>query len=360
MTRLFDDECVRDGAAAANRPWFARWFLPFAALTLLVGVAGCAKKDVEIKDAEIPGVEVPHVVGLTVDEAREKLVGAGFEARLGDPELTNDKPAGLVAAQEPGEGAKAAKGSAVVLRVAAKDSVTVPTVTGLPLEEAKAKLSTAGLEAEQGDAERTNRHPPGTVLRQEPAADAKVDRGSAVTLTMAAQDSVRVPAVTGSLIAAAEAELKAAGLVPLRAAPVLRTDVPKGIVVQQYPAANAEVPRGKLVALTWSADGVKVPKIIGKRMWTNNKTAEEEFVRLLVLLKDQGFFAKFTAKSDASKPPFTIVGTDPKEGALVARGSTLNLTYSSSWTGEWKLIEDFQKRHGLAPPPVLKLAANRH
>jgi beta-lactam-binding protein with PASTA domain len=181
-----------------------------------------------------------------------------------------------------------------------------------------------------------------------------------VTLTMAAQDSVRVPAVTGSLIAAAEAELKAAGLVPLRAAPVLRTDVPKGIVVQQYPAANAEVPRGKLVALTWSADGVKVPKIIGKRMWTNNKTAEEEFVRLLVLLKDQGFFAKFTAKSDASKPPFTIVGTDPKEGALVARGSTLNLTYSSSWTGEWKLIEDFQKRHGLAPPPVLKLAANRH
>lgn len=146
MARFFDDECVRDDAAAASRPWFARWFVPVATLTLLVGVGGCGQKGGESPPVEVPGVEVPPVVGLTVDEAREHLVGAGFEAKLGDPELTNDKPVGMVVAQDPAEGAKAAKGSAVVLRVAAKDSVTVPAVTGLPLEEATAKLSAAGLE----------------------------------------------------------------------------------------------------------------------------------------------------------------------------------------------------------------------
>lgn len=354
MARIFDDECVslRDGAAAPARPWFARWIVPVTALALLVGVGGC----------DPAGVEVPGVVGLTLDEARGKLAGAGLEAELGDPEVTNDKPADTVVAQDPGESAKADKGSAVVLRVTARDGVTVPAVTGLLLEEATAKLSAAGLEAEQGDAERTNSRPPGTVLGQDPAANAQAERGGAVTLTVAALEGVRVPKVTGSLIAAAEAELKAAGLVPVRGKPVLKADVPKGIVVQQNPAANAEVARGKQVTLTWSADGVNVPKIIGKRLWTNNKTAEAEVVRFLVQLRDQGFFVKFTLKHDKSKPHHTILSTDPKQGALVARGTTLNLTVSSTsgnaqWLGmEKAALERFLKENGLAPPrPAIKI-----
>lgn len=82
----------------------------------------------------------------------------------------------------------------------------------------------------------------------------------------------------------------------------------------------------------------------------------------LVQLRDQGFFVKFTMKQDKSKPHLTILGTDPKEGALVARGTTLNLTISStSGNAKWLEMEKgglelVLKEYGLAPPrPAIKL-----
>lgn len=407
----------RAGTAAPARPWFPWWFVLVGTLATFVGFGpgACSSGD----------VEVPAVVGLTLEEAREKLTEAGLVVELGDPDPSSDKAPDTVISQEPGEKAKVDKGSVVVLTVAAaKDEVAVPAVAGLPLEEAKAmlseaglapelagaerasdvpagtvlkqdpdkdskvargtrvaltvalatvtvpdviglsfenaraKLSEAGLEAGQGDAERTNEHQAGTVLRQEPAANKEVEKGDVVALTLAVQDAVRVPKVTDTLLAAAEAELTTAGLVPVRGRPVLKANVPKGIVVEQNPAANAEVARGKQVTLMWSAEGVHVPKIIGKRLWTNNKNAEAEVVRLLVQLRDQGFYVKFTMKQDKSKPHFTILATEPKEGALVARGTTLNLTLAAATGDQWYagVLEHFLKEHGLSPRrPVIKL-----
>jgi beta-lactam-binding protein with PASTA domain len=120
----------------------------------------------------VEGVTVPNLIGLTPDEAREALGGTLV--------LGPVQSAELVIAQTPAVGETVPRGSTVNVTQGSPtdDQVTVPTVVGLEVEQARVALERSGLTTD-ADAQ------DGTVLQQDPAAGSLVPRGTRVTLGLA-------------------------------------------------------------------------------------------------------------------------------------------------------------------------------
>ncbi len=131
---------------------------------------------------------VPDVVGKTEDEARSTLEGVGFRVGVEPKEDPGAKP-GTVLAQNPAKGASVVRGSAVTITVAAEPSdVEVPNVVGATQNKATETLSGAGLKVVVEEAPADSPDADGVVQSQSPDADAKVDRGSTVTITVGVFD----------------------------------------------------------------------------------------------------------------------------------------------------------------------------
>jgi eukaryotic-like serine/threonine-protein kinase len=100
-------------------------------------------------------IEVPQVVGQSMDAARQTLVGAGLAVGNIVQAAVPDKPAGTVLSQTPGAFARVSEGAAIDLVVAAGDVASpgasgapalspVPNVVGMSVDQAKAALERGG------------------------------------------------------------------------------------------------------------------------------------------------------------------------------------------------------------------------
>jgi beta-lactam-binding protein with PASTA domain/predicted Ser/Thr protein kinase len=128
---------------------------------------------------------VPNVVGQDVSDARDVLTAAGFTVSAKEQEDDTADP-GTVLSQSPKDGAQAPKGSRVALVVAKQPKqVTVPDVTGQPVDQAINALADAGLVPQQVSKDVTSADQDGVVLSQNPR-DGKADRGSRVVVTVGA------------------------------------------------------------------------------------------------------------------------------------------------------------------------------
>ncbi len=129
-------------------------------------------------------VPVPDVVGVQRDKAKATLEAAGFVVSI--QSVSSDQPAGEVVEQSPSAGTLRAPNSTVLLSVSSgPQTVAVPNVIGMKVNQARNALRQAGLladEVEQPDAGA----PAGTVLDQDPPPDTPVKPGSTVKLLVAA------------------------------------------------------------------------------------------------------------------------------------------------------------------------------
>ncbi|HWV87198.1 MAG TPA: PASTA domain-containing protein [Capillimicrobium sp.] len=133
-------------------------------------------------------VEVPTVVGLSRDEARDTLEAAGFVVRTEQQEDENAEE-DTVLSQDPAAGTQLARGETVTVTVAVEPrTVRVPDVTGLPVDEAVNALADAGLVPNQVSETVTDEDDDGVVLDQRPAPGRTVDRNSRVTVTVGAYE----------------------------------------------------------------------------------------------------------------------------------------------------------------------------
>ncbi len=114
-------------------------------------------------------VRVPDVTGLTVEQAREELQGAGLT--LGETTEQNDDrvPVGNIIDQSPEASTEVDEGGAVDVTVSAGvEETAVPSLVGLSLDEARQALREADLEL--GDTRPVpSEEPRGTVTRVDPA-----------------------------------------------------------------------------------------------------------------------------------------------------------------------------------------------
>ncbi|APX34791.1 protein kinase [Brachybacterium sp. P6-10-X1] len=140
--------------------------------------------EVEVRFAS-GDVEVPNVEGTDVDQATETLEGSGFEVPEPSEKETTDADPGTVLSQTPtADSGTAPYGSTVSLVVAAAPGpVTVPNVTGHTLSEAQKTLGDAGFGIDTQQ-EASDSVEEGRVIRTEPGANEKAERGSTVNIVV--------------------------------------------------------------------------------------------------------------------------------------------------------------------------------
>jgi beta-lactam-binding protein with PASTA domain/predicted Ser/Thr protein kinase len=197
-----------------------------------------------------PGTaEVPSVDGLTRSQARSRLEDAGFDIEE-RRESSDSVPSGKAIRTSPPARTRLKKGSQVILLISTGvEQVEVPDVTGQQFDSAAKNLQDRGFKVQRNE-QVTDNEDPGTVLKQSPGANQKIDKGSTVTLAVAKEpQSVEVTDVTGETQDDAVQRLTKDGFqVDIVQQPV-DSQEGDGIVIQQDPAGG-RVKRGSSVTLT--------------------------------------------------------------------------------------------------------------
>ncbi len=129
-------------------------------------------------------VMIEGIIGLSSDDAEQKLKKAGFTTKIITSYQKNVTP-GLVFDSYPTEGSYAEKGSLVTLYVSTdknSNSVKVPSVEGYSADVAKQLIEAAVLKAKVTETDSDK--PKGTVINQNPVGDSEADSGSTVEMVI--------------------------------------------------------------------------------------------------------------------------------------------------------------------------------
>jgi serine/threonine-protein kinase len=260
---------------------------------------------------------VPAVERLREADAVRLLAGQGFDPIV--RRRPDDAPEGVVFAQDPAAGVEVDAGSSVELRVSTGPAeTTVPSVVGLPADQAEERLKGAGLAA--GRAGVFSEEPTGVVVAQDPGVGKEVPRGSRVRINVSrGTGRVTVPDVVGQSAAEAGASLRGAGLASPRVFTVPSAE-PPGSVVAQSPTADSEVARGTAIRINVSkGSGApqrrQAPDVVG--------LAEDEAVRTL---EDAGFTVRIRRQTtDDPTEVGAVIEQDPPGGTTLIEGDEVGI-----------------------------------
>ncbi len=194
--------------------------------------------------------------------------------------------------------------------------VVVPDVRGLEEVRAVEQINSEGLEPEVRrvpDSEVEE----GFVIRQDPGAGNRVDRGNIVVIDVSSgKPRTRVPRVVGQTVAEA---LQALSDASLRANVVnVFSDRPSGIVTGQSPGAGELLVEGSRVRINVSQGSrpITVPSVLGQPV----ESAESQ-------LRGVGF-AVVQSPVEDDQPAGTVIGQSPAGGETARKGSTITLRVS--------------------------------
>jgi beta-lactam-binding protein with PASTA domain len=255
------------------------------------------------------------VINLSVGQAREEVRRAGLSFEVGAREFSETVAAGSVISTDPAPGTDILREGTVVATVSrGPERYEVPVLRGLTLEEAEAALEKRNLVV--GDvAERFHeRVAEGAVLRSDPATGTEVKRDAAVDLvTSLGPRPIKVPDFTGKPATRAKEVLTGRGL-EVDITRENSDDVDEGDVVSQSPRSGTLF-RGDTVELVVSKGPVmvEVPKVQGAGI-------DEATARL----EEAGFEVR-TERSDVYVGLEFVVRSDPAQGTMAPRGSTVTL-----------------------------------
>jgi serine/threonine-protein kinase len=194
--------------------------------------------------------------------------------------------------------------------------VAVPPLNGLSVATALELLNARGLRLVVRQ-KRAHNAPADTVIAQDPLADSRLPRDSAVVVVLSSGPAATspVPNLAGKLLPDALKELESAGL----KADELGPDATKDRVVSSTePAAGKVLERGSAVKLLLAPAGIEVPKLTGLTL-TKAKTAIAELGLKL---------GKVRSRYDEDAPAYLILTQTPAAGEAVAKGSAIDLVYS--------------------------------
>ena len=196
--------------------------------------------------------------------------------------------------------------------------VAVPNATARPQVEAEALIRDAGLKPEIREEASTAE--PGIVFRQDPAANQRVEAGSAVILFVSrGTPGAEVPDVVGESEETARQILEDAGFAVSVTEQASR-DQPDGTVLTQSPQANQTAPAGSTVGLVVSSGTPtgEVPDVVN--------LPEADATRRL---EAEGFEVEVDREESASVEKGRVIRSDPEAGSNAELGSTVTIVVSS-------------------------------
>ncbi len=197
-------------------------------------------------------VKVPTVAGSTQDEAIGLLEEAGLDYRIQEREDESTEK-GIVISSTPEAGARVDKGTTITLFVSkGNESVKMPNVVDVSLEQAKSQLEGMGLKVtvnnEYDDTIEENR-----VISSSPAAGETVKLGTTVTLTVSkGKEKTTMPYVVNKSYDDAVYALSQAGLNVGSVSYENSSNIAEGYIIRQGLDANSQVDRGTYVDLVVS------------------------------------------------------------------------------------------------------------
>jgi serine/threonine-protein kinase len=198
-------------------------------------------------------------------------------------------------------------------------TITVESVVGQNEATARAALEAQGLTVSVVR-KPNDKMAKGLVVRQDPGAGTKLNKGENVELTVSdGAGSVKVPDVQGLSFDEAQSTLQDKGL------NVVRRDeasdsVDADKVTRTNPPAEASVERGSNVEVFVSTGSapVNVPDVSGKDQVEATQT-----------LNSAGLRVQKASKASSSVPAGTVIDTNPGAGTSVARDSTVTINVST-------------------------------
>jgi beta-lactam-binding protein with PASTA domain len=237
ILRALDDRGYLGGRGAATAP------APTAAAnaTALAGASA---------------VQVPNVVGVRLDQARELLKARNLLISIAEERDDPNRPAGSIVSQNPLAGSESQPGTTVQVAVArAVSSVIVPPLAGLKPDEAARLLASKGLQLGPQKAATSESVAVGLVAGSEPAAGSPVPPAGVVSLLIATPAGKAVPKVTGRSLTRGKKLLEEAGFKVGKT--IYRYDPCCGeyIILRQTPAEGEAAAPGATVDLIVNEPG---------------------------------------------------------------------------------------------------------
>jgi len=205
-------------------------------------------------DAASSQVEVPNLLGMTLEEAQQATNKLGIGVNESGEQSSEDYDEGQVMAQSVDAGTKVDPGTTINVTISTgKADVTVPSgLTGVTQQEATDKLTSAGLKVEVS-LDYSDTVDVGYVISCDPAEGTSVAAGSTVTLSVSkgedTSNKVQVPSIVGWPKDNAEATLKAMGLTYTEKESEDTTQA-DGVVLSVSPDVGQSVNAGSSVTLT--------------------------------------------------------------------------------------------------------------
>ena len=194
-----------------------------------------------------PEVTIPSVVGQTTADAVAELTRPGLNAQV--VEVNSDRDEGTVTAQSPSAGLVVVEGTQVRINVSkGPRPISVPSVVGLPYDQAAAELQSAGFDVSR--IEEDSDQAEGIVTRQTPSGGSEGSRGSTVTVYVSRGPSTAaVPDVATTDVSIAQTTLENAGF---RTRVVLEDTADPaldGIVISQDPIGGSQAAPNTIITL---------------------------------------------------------------------------------------------------------------
>ncbi|MGW5651689.1 Stk1 family PASTA domain-containing Ser/Thr kinase [Streptomyces humi] len=222
-------------------------------------------------------VSTPTFVGQTENSAKKMADNIGLVLATTSKTCAN-QPKGNVCSQDPQPNADVKKGSTVNLVISTgAPKVVVPSVVGQSIDDATTTLEGDKYKFVVKTKQRVSGEDPGTVLDQDPALGAEVEKGSTITLTVAkAEEKSTVPDVTNQTCDAAKAQMTANNLTgnctevetddANLVGKVISTDPQKGTQVDKNSTVTIQIGKAK--------QQTAVPSVLGQTVKQAKQTLQ--------------------------------------------------------------------------------------
>ncbi|MGO1833270.1 Serine/threonine protein kinase PrkC, regulator of stationary phase [Actinomycetales bacterium JB111] len=230
-------------------------------------------------DEETPTVtmvDVPSLEGMTEEDVRAELDGAGLVPSFADPESSSDVEEGVFLRSEPEPGTPVESGSAVtVVMSAGPEEIEVPELDdSMDRADVEAAFEGVELELQFTDPVEDDEVDEGNFVSSAPRSGTPVPTGSTVQVTLSAgAGQVEVPNVAQRTQDEARSALEAANLTAGTVQTVDEPGAEAGQVIRTDPEAGALVDAGTAVTLYVASGNVNVPDL-------TNATRDEAETRL--------------------------------------------------------------------------------
>lgn len=196
-------------------------------------------------------IEAPNFKNMTLEEAKDAAKEYNIKVKKGDEVISEEVEKGKIVSQDPKAGEMVKEGSTIKVNISiGLGDGDVPDLTGKMQNELSAYLEAAGFTLGSVTSE-PGQEPQGTVMRQDPAAGTKAEKGTAINVVVSDGSKAKaiMPFVTGMTLGDASSAIANAGLKVGNVTYDYSDTYANGEVMWQQFEGNAQKERGTSVKL---------------------------------------------------------------------------------------------------------------